>query len=226
MYTDGKLDHKATKRTAKKRSNASKHSKNSYAIELQRQKICDAAARIIYEDGIRDYQKAKQRACESLHIKTNAYLPTNEEIEHALHKRIELFETNDKKLASQKQLTIARDVLTILSNYQPRVTQTLLTSTKLKNNPLEIHAFSDSPEPVCDELNWRGISSVLVEKRYRYSNSQYVHVPLIVCKLEDCDIEISVFREKELHRLPVCPTNGKTYQRISLKQLDIRDSMD
>ena len=226
MASSNKMDYKSVKRTAaKKTGSVSKYSKNSSFFELQRQQICDAAARIIYEDGIRDYQKAKQRACESLHIKSNTFLPTNEEIEHAVHRRIELFETHHQGSgnALQTNLAIAEDILTILSNYQPRVTQSVFTSMKLKNNPLEIHTFSDSAELVCDELNWRGISSSVVEKRYRYTNSQYVNVPLIVCQLDDCDIEISVFREKELHRPPVCPTNGRVYQRISLKQLTHQD---
>ena len=223
MFPNNKTDSKAARKTtAKKRNNTSKHSKNPSFIELQRQQICDAAARIIYEDGIRDYQKAKLRACDSLHIKSNTFLPTNEEIEHAVHRRIELFESNQQNIDSQTQLDIARDLLTILSNYQPRVTQSLVISMKLKNNPLEIHAFSDSAELVCDELNWRGISSFIVEKRYRYSNSQYSNVPLIICQLDNFDIEISVFKEKELHRSPVCPTNGKKYQRISLKELNLQ----
>ena len=221
MFSDRKPDSKTSKRAISKKTNhSSKHVKSSPNIELQRQQICDAAARIIYEDGIRDYHKAKLRACESLHIKSNAFLPTNEEIEHAVHRRIELFDTDQHHFKAQKQLTTARDILTILCNYQPRVTQALATSIKLKNNPLEIHVFSDSAELVSDDLHWRGISSFIVEKRYRYANSQYVNVPLIICQLDDCDIEISVFNEKELHRAPVCPTNGKAYQRISLKQLD------
>ena len=220
------MDYKAAKnKLVKERGGASKHSKNSSFFELQRQQICDAAARIIYEDGIRDYQKAKQRACESLHIKSNTFLPTNEEIERAVHRRIELFENTQQDNALETNIRIAGDLLTILSNYQPRVTQSVFTSMKLKNSPLEIHTFSDSADLVCDELNWRGISSLIVEKRYRYTNSQYANVPLIVCQLDDCDIEISVFREKELHRSPVCPTNGRVYQRISLKQLNQRDGI-
>ena len=60
------------KSTSKKRH----HHKHSTAIEFQRQQICDTAARIIYEDGIRDYHKAKLRACETLHLKSNTQLPT------------------------------------------------------------------------------------------------------------------------------------------------------
>ena len=227
MFINRKTDNKsARKSTLRKANNNNKKSKNFPSIELQRQQICDAAARIIYEDGIRDYQKAKLRACESLHLKSNTFLPTNEEIEHAVHRRIALFEGNDRSIPSKTHLATARDILTILSSYQPRVTQTLTTSMLLKNNPLEIHAFSDSAELVFDELCWRGISSSIIEKRYRYTNSQYVNVPLIICQLDDCDIEISIFKEKELHRAPVCPTNGKVYQRISLKQLEQQDLLE
>ena len=131
-----------------------------------------------------------------------------------------MFETRTQSPdTSEKQLSTAVDILTILSDFQPRVTQSLATSSKLKNCPLEIHAFSDSAELVDEELKWRGIESFMIEKRYRYSNDQYVNVPLIICQLDDCDIEVSIFKEKELHRSPVCPTNGKVYQRISLKQL-------
>lgn len=218
-------NHKAGKfsvknRSPKKRNQSARNSKPAAAFELQRQQICDAAARIIHEDGIRDYQKAKLRACDALQISSKGFLPTNEEIEHAVHRRIALFDCGYHQVIAEKQLATARDILSILSSYQPRVTQALATSLKLKHCPLEIHAFCDSAELVYHELQWRGIAGFMVEKRYRYSNSQYANVPLIVCQLDNCDIEISVFNEKELHRAPVCPTNGRTYERISLKQLD------
>ena len=202
------------------RAGKSKRMKKHQTHDLQRQQICDTAARIIHEDGIRDYHKAKIRACQTLHIKTNALLPTNEEIELAVKRRVQLFTrpTGPDKL--QIQLSVAADMLNILHAYHPRATGTLFSGIQLKNMPVEIHAFSNSAELIIEELNWRGITSRLVEKRYRHTNAQYEHVPLITCRLDDVDIEISVFEDKALHRSPVCPTNGKVYKRVSLSELN------
>ena len=201
-----------------------KKSKKSTFAELQRQQICDLAARIIHEDGIRDYHKAKLRACDTLGIKTNSFLPTNEEIQFALENRIKLFDSKNLESSPISQLSIAKDLLNILQDYQPRLTGLLLNGMKLKNSPIEIHAFSNSAEMICEELNWRGLSAFIIEKRFRYSNNQYVNVPLIVCHLDEQDIEISVFTERELHRAPICPRNGRPFERKSLKQLNTDDS--
>ncbi len=213
----GKL--KFTRKPAKPRKKAKKLSNAPGFMEFQRQQICEHAARIIQEDGIRDYHKAKLRACESLHLKSNTFLPTNEEIEFALQNRLQLFESNKAKQSDNGQITAAIDMLEILADFQPRLTGNLVKGINLEKSPIELHLFSSSAALITDELNWRGIENFLIEKRYRYSNNEYVTVPLIIGQLDQYDIEISVFKEKELHRSPVCPTNGRIYKRLSLKQL-------
>ena len=188
-------------------------------IEFQRQQICELAARIIHEDGIRDYHKAKLRACETLHLKSNTFLPTNEEIELTLQQRLSLFSTNQSDHFDNSQINVSKDMLEVLMDFQARLTGNLVNGISLEKAPVEIHVFSSSAELIIDELNWRGIANHLIEKRYRYNNNEYAHVPLVICQLDQHDIEISVFKEKELHRSPVCPTNGRTYKRLSLKQL-------
>ena len=208
----------AKKNSTNKRIKPKKQASPSSFFELQRQQICDVAARIIQEDGIRDYHKAKLRACESLHLKSNTFLPTNEEIELVVQNRLKLFEVGNTD-HQHHQLNIAIDALEILINYQPRLTGNLINGINLKNQPIEIHAFTSSIELITDELNWRGIDNFVVEKRYRYANKEFSNVPLVICQLDNFDIEISVFKEKELHRSPICPTNGRTYKRLSLKQI-------
>ncbi len=215
----------SAKTPAKKKKKRTKSNSTPNSFEFQRQQICELAARIIHEDGIRDYHKAKLRACESLHLKSNTFLPTNEEIEFALQKRLQLFEPSTCGQSNNAQMGSAIDMLEILSDFQPRVTGNLINGIALEKLPIEIHVFSKSVELVTDELNWRGISNFVIEKRYRYSNNKYANVPLIICQLDQRDIEISVFNERELHRSPICPTNGKIYKRLSLKQLGLAASI-
>jgi len=202
-----------------KKNKSKKQPVTSSFFELQRQQICDAAARIIHEDGIRDYHKAKLRACESLQLKSNSNLPTNEEIELAVQRRLNLFEPENPVEILNDKLIVATDLLEILTEFNPRLTGNLINGITLKNQPIEIHAFSNSIELLADEINWRGLNNFIIEKRYRYTNNEYINVPLLICQLENQDIEISVFKEKELHRSPICPTNGRVYNRVSLKQL-------
>lgn len=187
--------------------------------DLQRQQICDLAARLVFEDGIRDYQKAKHRACDILGIRGNTFLPANEEIELALQTRQRLFGSETGEEKSMQQLDAARNILQILRAYQARLSGSLAEGRIMRDLPIEIHAFCNAIELVCDELNWRGIPTWTSEKRYRYSNQSYTRVPLIACEFDDNSVEVSIFGEKELHRLPICPTNGRAYKRISLDRL-------
>jgi hypothetical protein len=57
----------------------------------RRLRIADEAARIIVEEGIADYQVAKQKACRRLGLAASTSLPRNIEIEQAVIERQRLF---------------------------------------------------------------------------------------------------------------------------------------
>lgn len=57
--------------------------------------VADEAARLIYDDGMRDYRLAKLRAAENLGVRMQGSAqPTNEEVEEAIHQRIQLFDAD------------------------------------------------------------------------------------------------------------------------------------
>ncbi|MCA1791829.1 MAG: hypothetical protein LC667_18860, partial [Thioalkalivibrio sp.] len=56
-----------------------------------RQRLAEEAARIILEEGVRDYGQAKRKAADHLGITGRPELPTNTEIETALLERNRLF---------------------------------------------------------------------------------------------------------------------------------------
>lgn len=194
--------------------------------ELQRKQICELAARLVQEDSIRDYQKAKHRACDVLGIRGDTFLPSNREIEQALIQRRRLFETGPSATGRESLLDTIKDILRILGLYHARLSGLLADGIVLSGMPIEIHAFCNATVLVQNELDWRGIPNWSAEKRYRFTNQTYSIVPLFICELDSNELEISVFGEKELHRLPVCPTNGRACKRIAPDQLEDVDFLE
>src|SRR5690348_1548394 len=80
-----------------------------------RRRIALEAARLISEQGIRDYRVAKRKAAQRVGINDEGYLPRNREIEDALREHQRLFRTEEQPRAQQFRLETARDAMRFLA---------------------------------------------------------------------------------------------------------------
>jgi hypothetical protein len=68
--------------------------KNSNGSERARLMVAQEAARIIVNQGLRDYGLAKKKAAERLGLNTRGSLPGNAEIEQAVSEHLQLFDSS------------------------------------------------------------------------------------------------------------------------------------
>ncbi len=90
--------------------------------EELRNLVAEEAARLIYEEGFRDYRLAKLRAAEQLGASTPTAQPTNEEIETAIHERIRLFDADTQPKLLQQHREVALEAMDFLQTYHPYLT--------------------------------------------------------------------------------------------------------
>jgi len=91
--------------------------------EETRHLVAEEAARLIYEEGMRDYRLAKLRAAEQLGVSAHgSSQPTNEEIEAAIHQRIQLFDADTQPALLRQHREVALEAMDFLQAYNPYLT--------------------------------------------------------------------------------------------------------
>jgi len=111
----------------RKRTNESTQARHSVAQE---------AARIIVNQGIRDYRIAKQKAAERLGVNARGSLPGNAEIEAAVADHLQIFGGESHEGLLRLMRTAALSAMELLVNFSPRLVGPVLTGTADENSAI------------------------------------------------------------------------------------------
>ena len=185
-----------------------------------RQMLAQEAARIIVDQGIRDYRVAKIKAAERLGLNRHRALPANAEIEQAVSEHLQLFggESHATLLRAMREVAIA--VMDMLAGYSPRLVGPVLAGTADANSSVNLHLFADSPEFVAVDLEDRGFTVRPYERRLRsrphrnarpetYAGFQFRH--------SDTSVEATVFPVDGIRQAPISPIDGRPMKRADVK---------
>ena len=187
------------------------------AAPTVRQEAAAEAARLMAEDGYRDWAAAKNKALQRLGHGRSA-MPSNMEVADALKAHLQLFdaeETHDR-LCERRRLAIS--LMRRLGQFQPRAAGALVSGIMTEHMPLEIHLFADPPERVDIFLSDAGWDFDDDERRMRHPDGRELDVP--VCRLETPEgvqVEFVVFGEDSMRWSPASPIDGKPMTRLDLK---------
>ena len=122
--------------------------------------IAQGAARLMAEDGIDDYATAKRKAARQAGVEDTRSLPTNEEIDAALHLHQALYggEAHLEHLRALREQALA--VMRDLERFNPYLTGPVLKGTAGKYADIDLQLYTDNEKGVELYLMARG-------KRYR-----------------------------------------------------------
>jgi hypothetical protein len=132
-----------------------------------------------------------------------------------LAERQRLFEpeAHDQRLAKLRHL--AADVMHLIEEFRPRLVGAVLEGTATLNSPIELHAFSDSPEAVVAALRARGLRARDSQRRYRFGRDSTELIPGFELMVDDEELEVMVFPERGSNHAPRSPVDGKPMRRAS-----------
>lgn len=178
-----------------------------------RQAVADLAARYMLEQGLRDYQLAKQKACATLGISEN---PSNAEISAQLTARQRVFSAEDltNNLAEARQT--AQQVANFLSTFKPHLADNLLTESFADNEAITLHCQAEHLDLITIQLHDSGIEYELHDKAYRLRHGDPITLPVLHCTANQYDIRIVVFTPKQWPNKPISPRDGLPMQRAKL----------
>lgn len=186
-----------------------------------RQRVCEEAARIMTEDGIRDFQLAKRKACERLDLRDQRHWPSNAEIEAAVAGRLRLFSADRRAELHRDRTRIAVEAMRLMADFRPRAVGAVLSGNFTASTPVELHIFAELMEDVPLFLDSLRIPCEQFDRRIRYGGKQgHAECPGVRFRVEDVGIEMLIFPPEGLREAPLSQVDGRPMRRASLAEIE------
>lgn len=188
-------------------------------IEL-RARVAEEAARIIREQGVRDYLLAKRKAAERLGIDDRTALPSNQEIAEALSAQQRLFGgvAHLDNLQALREAALA--AMRLVDAFDPRLVGPVLEGTATPHSDISLHLFADSAEEVAFHLMEIGVRYRTGDKRVRLPGGQHVSYPSFSFESGEATVEATVFPGNAVRQAPTCPVSGGPMRRARRDELE------
>jgi hypothetical protein len=179
--------------------------------------VAQEAARIIVNQGIRDYGLAKKKAAERLGLRGRGSLPGNAEIEQAVSEHLQLFAGDSHTDLLQTMRQAALSAMKMLSSFTPRLVGPVLNGTADANSAVNLHVFADSAESVAHALDQNGLNYKPYERRLKsrrdraetYAGFEFHH--------GEASVQATIFPVDGIRQAPISPIDGKPMKRADEK---------
>jgi hypothetical protein len=185
-----------------------------------RTRIAKEAARLMVEDGIRDYAMAKRKAAAHLQVADLGMLPGNHEIEQARHEYQRLFHADSQPRRLEELRRAALEAMRFLARFQPCLVGPVLEGTADRNNGVILHLFAEPPEEVGFFLLEQRIPFTLCERRLRISPDETRVYPGYCFVAGEIALELIVFPYLARRQAPLSPVDGKPMRRAGLAAVE------
>ena len=185
-----------------------------------RRRIAVEAARLISEDGIRDYHAAKRKAAARLGVQVDTALPKNAEIEEALREYQRLFDAEDQPRRLRDLRESAREALRFFERFDPRLVGAVLDGSADRHSNVCLHVFSDNAETVAGFLDERGIPYDQQSRPLRLRRDVQREFPAFVFSAGEVPVDVIVLPEELLRQAPLDRSGEKPMRRASLATLE------
>ncbi|WP_026840603.1 nucleotidyltransferase domain-containing protein [Citrifermentans bremense] len=187
-----------------------------------RSQIACEAARLMYEDGVREYRDAKRKAAKRFGpekaLSLGSHLPTNAEIHEELAR---LIAANEEDVLPERLLRLRQTALSYLdlfTDFSPYLVGSVLSGAVTSKSDIDIHLFTDSTEAVETLLEERGIAfqTETVPVRKHGVIKDYTHIYL---EDDGVVIECSVYPADERRNRTVSSITGRPMERAGAFRL-------
>lgn len=190
-------------------------------MDGQRIRLAQLAARLMHENGIRDFRLAKEKAAAQLGFdpRTGPW-PKNTEIESALAEHLRLFAGHSHPQALRDRRAAAVQAMRLFAEFRPRLVGDVLSGLATEHSDVQLHVFAESSETFDLFLQSQGIPYDLVERRLRQAKSGHAFYPAFVFSAGGVGFEAIVFPLRQMGHPPRSLVDGAPMQRASLAQVE------
>ena len=116
--------------------------------DLMREQLAHQAAKLMAEDGITDHAFAKRKAARQLGASDTQHLPSNQEVDEALHSYRTLYQQDSHPGILYQLREEALDTMRLLASFHPYLTGSVLSGTAGEQSDINLMLFSDDEKAV------------------------------------------------------------------------------
>lgn len=186
----------------------------------QRQQLAQVAARLMAEQGIRDFRVAKHKAAHQLGIDVrHSVLPKNQEIETALAEHQRLFAASDQPAELDAMRRAAVSAMALMQAFKPRLVGDVLSGLANAHSDIQLHVFAEHSESFDLFLDAQGIPFEIVERRYRFADGHHSY-PAFRFVAGEHSFEATLFSDTEIREAPRSPVDGTPMARANKTRVE------
>lgn len=186
-----------------------------------RWRVAVEAARLISENGLRDYRMAKEKAAALLGLIDSRGLPSNSEVEQALREHQRLFGGEGHARHLNELRKQACQAMTFLAAFEPRLVGAVLDGTADRHSAICLHLYTDQPQAVMVMLGERGIDHEDGTRRLRLDHVTNREFPVLRFVAGGTGIDLTVLPYDLLRQAPLDRVTEKPMQRATLAALKV-----
>lgn len=168
-----------------------------------RQQLAIEAARIISEQGVRDYGMAKRKAADRLGIDSEFALPSNREVDAALTQHQMLFQSLEQPRWLLERRVAALEAMRFFARFEPRLVGAVLEGNADQHSAVCLHLFCSHPLEVEQWLHDKGIPFEQAERRVRLDIERDATIPVLQLVADDLPFDLSLFDLDGLRQAPL-----------------------
>jgi hypothetical protein len=116
--------------------------------DLMREQLAHQAAKLMAEDGITDHAFAKRKAARQLGAADTQHLPSNQEVDDALHSYRLLYQRDSHPGILYQLREEALTTMRLLAEFHPYLTGSVLRGTAGEQSDINLMLFSDDAKAV------------------------------------------------------------------------------
>lgn len=121
---------------------------HSLRRDLMREQLAQQAAKLMAEDGITDHAFAKRKAARQLGASDTQHLPSNQEVDDALHSYLILYQQEAHPDVLHQLRDEALHAMRLLAPFHPYLTGSVLSGTAGEHSDINLMLFSDDEKAV------------------------------------------------------------------------------
>lgn len=116
--------------------------------DLMREHLAQQAAKLMAEDGITDHAYAKRKAAKQLGASDTQHLPSNQEVDEALHSYRKLYQQDSHPGVLYQLREEALAAMHLFAPFRPFLTGSVLTGTAGEHSDINLILYSDDVKAV------------------------------------------------------------------------------
>jgi len=181
-------------------------------------RIAAAAARIMAEEGIDDFARAKRKAARRLGAADSEALPANDEIEAELRDYLALYQAEEHPERIGELRRVALEAMRALERFSPYLTGPVLSGIAGPYAQIELQLFPESSKEIELFLLDRGIRYEASDER-RYTGDRARAVAVLATEWQGVPLRLSVFDPRDERAAMKTTQAGKVAARAGIAEV-------